>query len=176
MDCHDALLMTVDQNGGSLHSRTTIQKLGYFYTQKMKGFAPKYVPYFYGPFSNELASALIDLSAFSFVNEIAYSGFYGGYTYELTESGKNFAKKASRRNENEYKEIGDILAVCKESCDLKPAPLSYAAKCHYILTHDGRTEHTKKDIQQAGKDLNWDISNKDVDQGIILLQGLSLVK
>ena len=175
MDCHDALLMTVRKNGGSLHSRTTIQKLGYFYTQRIDGFAPKYVPYFYGPFSNELASALIDLSAFSFVNEIAYSGFYGGYTYELTESGKNFAKKVSKNNKDEYEKIGDVLTVCKEHCDLKPAPLSYAAKCHYILSRDGKTEHTRADIQRAGKDLRRDISDKDIDDGINLLQGLGLV-
>ena len=175
MDCHDALLMTIGQNGGSLHSRTTIQKLCYFYAQKIDGFAPKYVPYFYGPFSNEVASALADLSAFSFVHEIAYSGFYGGYTYEFTRDGERLAKELPEKLPDECTQIKDILDVCKSRCDLKPAPLSYAAKCHYILSGDGREKHTAQDIREAGKDLCWEISEADIDDGIGLLEELRLV-
>lgn len=176
MDCHDALLITLKQHGDSLHSRTTIQKLCYFYTKKIAGFNPKYVPYFYGPFSNDIASALIHLSAFSFVNEIAYSGFYGGYTYELTETGKKYASKVSKRLPNESLQIGDILEICDEQCKLKPAPLSYAAKCHHILLNNGKTECTVAEIKQAGKDLCWDISDDDIAGGIRLLQELDLAK
>lgn len=175
MDCYDALLMTIGQNGGSLHGRTAIQKLCYFYTKKVDGFAPKYVPYFYGPFSSEVASALADLSAFSFVHEIAYSGFYGGYTYEFTKDGEQFAEEVSEKLPGERAQIKGVLDVCKSRCDLKPAPLSYAAKCHYILSSDGKEKHTVQDIKEAGKDLCWDISEGDIDDGIRLLEELRLV-
>ena len=175
MDCHDALIMTVNENGGEFHSRTAIQKLCYFYTKKISGFGPKYVPHFYGPFSDKVASALTELSEFSFVNEIAYSGFYGGYTYELTKMGRQYAEKASGELPSEREQIGDILEICKKHCGLKPAPLSYAAKCHYILSEDGR-ECTSADIKKAGRDLHWDITDDDISGGISLLQGLGLVK
>lgn len=176
LDCHDALLMTIDANDGSLHSPISIQKLGYFYTKKIGTFDAKYVPYFYGPFSNEVASALTDLSAFSFVNEIAYSGFYGGYTYELTKMGMQHAANVSERLAGERRQIADILKVCDDHCDLKPAPLSYAAKCHHILSIDGKKEYSAEDIKQAGRGLHWDISEDDIADGTRLLQELRLDK
>lgn len=176
MDCHDALLMTVDANGGSLQSRTAIQKLAYFYTQKIDSFTPKYVPYFYGPFSSEVASALVDLAAFSFVHEIAYSGFHRGYTYELTPNGKRLATKASKNLPDERQEIENTLNTCKQQCNLRPAPLSYAAKCHYILLNDGKAEYTVEDIKQAGAGLCWNISEDDIGTGIALLDKLDLAR
>lgn len=176
MDCYDALLMTVAENGGSLHSRTTIQKLCYFYTKKIDGFDAKYVPHFYGPFSDDVASALIDLSEFTFVNEIPYSGFYGGYTYELTKRGEQYAEKVSKGLTDERRQIGDVMDVCRRRCKLKPAPLSYAAKCHYILHNNGKKEYTTSDIRKAGADLRWDISEDDIAVGVELLQELCLAK
>ena len=41
---------------------------------------------------------------------------------------------------------------------LRPAPLSYAAKCHYVLGGDGGEKHAVQDVREAGKDLRWDIS------------------
>lgn len=175
MDCYDALLMSIGQNGGSLHSRTAIQRLCYFYTKKVDGFAPKYAPHFYGPFSGKVASALEDLHAFSFVHETAYSGFYGGYTYELTRDGERFAAELSEKLPGERAQIKGVLDICKSCCDLKPAPLSYAAKCHYALSGDGRERHTVRDAREAGRDLSWDMSEGDMDDGMRLLEELRLV-
>lgn len=172
MDAHDALVMTVAENGGQLDSRTTMQKLCYFYTLKIPSFAPRYLPYLYGPFSREVASALADLSAFSFFTE--YLKSHGGYTYKITESGKKYADKVSGELPGERGRIKDVLAVCKKHCGLKPAPLSYAAKCHHILHSNGRAGHAAKDIRDAGKELCWDISDGDVESGIGLLKELHL--
>lgn len=173
-DCYDALLMTIGQNGGSLHSRLAIQKLCYFYAQKIGGFGPKYEPHFYGPFSGEVASALADLCAFSFVHEIAYSGFYGGYTYEFTKDGEQFAE-VSEKLPGERAQIKSVLDICKSRCDLKPAPLSYAAKCHYALGVDGGEKHAVRDLEEAGRDLRCEMSKADVEDGTRLLEDLRLV-
>lgn len=173
MDAYDALVMTVAENGGMLDSRTAIQKLCYFYTLKMAGFAPRYLPYLYGPFSKEVASALVDLSAFSFFSE--YLRSCGGYTYEITESGRKYAARVSGELPGERDQIRGVLAVCKERCGLKPAPLSYAAKCHYVLRNGG-AEHTVKEARDAGRDLCWDISDDDAEGGISLLKELGLVR
>ena len=176
MDCHDALLMTVAANDGSLHSRTAIQKLAYFYTQKIDSFTPKYVPYFYGPFSSEIASALVDLAAFSFLRETAYSGFHRGYTYELTPNGERFVAKMSKKLPDERREIKNTLDTCRQQCGLRPAPLSYAAKCHYILLNRGKTTYTVDDIKRAGESLCWNISDDDIGTGIDLLDKLDLAR
>lgn len=174
MDAYDALVMTVAENGGLLDSRTAIQKLCYFYTLKIASFAPRYLPYLYGPFSKDVASALVDLSAFSFFSE--YLGSCGGYTCKITESGKKYAAKVSGELPGEREQIRGILNACKKHCGLKPAPLSYAAKCHYMLHDGGGAEHTVKEVRDAGRELCWDISDDDVEGGINLLKELRLVR
>lgn len=166
--------MTLDQNGGSLHGRAAVQKLGYFYTQKMAGFAPGYAEHLDGPCSYEIASALRDLCVFLFVDETAYSGTYGGYTYELTASGRRLAGKVSKDMAGERAQIKGILDICRERCGLRPAPLAYAAKCHRMLSDAGKSEYAEADIRAAGSGLPWDVSVGDAEEGTRLLQELRL--
>ena len=65
--------------------------------------------------------------------------------------------------------------ACKSRCGLRPAPLSYAAKCHYALGGDGREKHAVQDVREAGKDLRWEMSEADIGDGTRLLEGLRLV-
>ena len=56
-------------------------------------FSFEYIPYYYGPFSENLASSLDNLVGLGYVLEerTEYSGLLQ-YTYRLTSSGEEFAK------------------------------------------------------------------------------------
>ena len=180
VDIYDVIGMTIHTNGGVIEGRTAIQKLIYFETLKIPSLSPCiYHHHFYGPFSRDVASSLEDFTAFSYVNEIAHSGFYNSYTYEMTEKGNRYALKKKEQFPKEYEIISNLVKTCTEFCDLKSAPLSYAAKSYYILinTEEGRKDKfTKEDIRKVGKNFDWNISQDDVEIGVSLLQKLHLVE
>lgn len=178
MDVYDAISTTIYSNENIIEGRTTIQKLLYFQTVKIPTFSIPYHHYFYGPFSRDVASALEDLSAFSYVNEIVHSGLYDSYSYELTKKGDKYAEAKIKQFPKEYEKILEIIKICKEFCDLKSAPLSYAAKSYYILTstEEGRKgKYNNEDVRNIGKNFDWNIAENDIETGISLLQKLNLV-
>jgi len=178
MDVYDAISLTIHSNENIIEGRTAIQKLLYFQTVKIPTFSIPYRHYFYGPFSRDVASALEDLSAFSYVNEIVHSGLYDSYSYELTKKGNKYAETKTKQFPKEYEKILEIIKICKEFCDLKSAPLSYAAKSYYILTstEEGRKgKYTNEDVRNIGKNFDWNIAEDDIETGISLLQKLNLV-
>lgn len=180
LDVHDAICMTIHCNDGIIEGRTAIQKLVYFETLKIPSLSSSiYHHHFYGPFSRDVASSLEDLTAFSYLNEIVHSGFYDKYTYEMTSSGNDFVIKKRKEFPKEYENISKIVQTCKEFCDLKSAPLSYAAKSYYILTStkEGREgKYTIEDVKKVGENFDWNISQDDIEIGVSLLQKLYLVE
>lgn len=180
MDIYDAIAMTIYSNNGKIKGRTAIQKLVYFHTLKIPALdVASYRHYFYGPFSRDVASAMEDMSAFSYVNEIVHSGIYDSYLYEITQKGNQYAEKAIKEFPKEYEMISKTVKICNEFCNLKPAPLSFAAKSYYVLTsaEEGRKgQWTIQEVRNVAKNFDWDISEEDVETGIALLQKLGLVE
>lgn len=179
MEAYEAVTLVMDANGGAINGRTAIQKLVYLCATRVGSIdISSYKHYFYGPFSRKVASALIDMSAFSYINE-TFSLQFGGYKYDFTERGKKLAESVSGRYENEREQIGHIVDTCKDfDRDLRPSLLSFAAKSHYILANaeDKKGEYTKDDVRRVGREFDWDISREDVDAGVELLERLNLVK
>ncbi len=179
MNVYDVIALTIHSNEDVISNRTTMQKLVYFNSIMIKGVKVRpYAHHFYGPFSGEVAVALEEMSAFSYLNEIRHSGFYESYTYELTTKGKEYAKIVSEQYPDEFKKITDIVTTCKDFCELKANPVSYAAKAHYVLvnTEECRTgQYTIDDVSRAAANFDWNISKDDVEKGISLLQKLNLV-
>ena len=175
-DSHDAVILTISSCGGSLYSRVAIQKLVYFHALRIDGFSPHYAHHFYGPFSREVAAALYSLAAAAFVNEVVHAGPGGGYAYELTKDGRKYAESSLGEFPRESGQIAETVETCKKFCGLKPEPLSYAAKCHYMLINSGKDKYTVDDVSNAGKNLSRAISDDDVNAGVDLLKGLRLVE
>ena len=155
MDVYDVVAMTIHANGDKMSNRTTIQKLIYFHTQKSPNLEiTPYAHHFYGPFNCQVASALEEMTAFSYLDEKFVSGQYQTYHYTLTNSGKEYAKRVTEEFKEESASIADTVEICKSHCKLKAMPLSYAAKAHYILNHpenEGQGHYTIKDVQKIGK-------------------------
>ena len=175
-DVYDAIALTLHANNNQLSNRTTLQKLIYFSTLKLKLESIPYSNHFYGPFSPAVASASDEMVAFSYLNESISSRYnYESYHYALTDPGKKYAGYAEKMFPEEYQTISGIVTTCNKSCGLQATPLSYSAKAHYVLVHGGKDRYTINDVQEAAKQFDWDISAADANTGMHLLENLDLV-
>ena len=177
-DVYDAIALTIYANDGEISNRTTIQKLIYFHTTKLKTLS--HIPYsnhFYGPFSYAVASALDEMTAFSYLNErVALRYNHESYHYTLTDQGQQYAKYAEIMFPTELKSIDETITICKNYCDLTATTLSYSAKAHYILNNTENSKYTTKDVQKAAEKFGWEISGDDIKTGMELLEKLDLDK
>lgn len=179
LDVFDAIALTLHANNDEIISKTTVQKLIYFHTVMIPNLdISNYIHHFYGPFNREVSTALADMSEFSYVEENTISSYYETYRYKLTENGIKYAETAQKKYPEAFETIANTIKICKEHCELKPTPLSYAAKAYYILTssEDGlQGKYTARDVEIIAKDFDWIVSADDASVGIDLLQKLNLV-
>lgn len=179
LDVFDAIALTIHANNDEIISKTTVQKLIYFHTVTINNLdISNYTHHFYGPFNREVSTALEDMSEFSYIDQNIISGYYETYNYKLTENGIKYAETAKQKYPKEFETISKTLQICKEYCELKPTPLSYAAKAHYILANSGdkiQDKYSADDVKTIAKDFDWNISSEDAVTGLQLLQNLDLV-
>lgn len=177
-DVYDAIALTLRANNDELSNRTTLQKLIYFETLKIESLETiMYRNHFYGPFSHQVASALDDMIAFSYLNEHVFSTYnLESYHYELTKFGKNYANKVKTKFSKQFEIISNIVKACNAHCQLQAKPLSYSAKAHYILVNGGQQEYTIEDVQNTAKKFDWEISTDGAKNGLRLLGDLGLVR
>ena len=178
LDVYDAISLTLRANNNALSNRTTLQKLIYFETLQLDQLKTiMYRNYFYGPFSYQVASALDDMVAFSYLNERVYSKYnLESYHYELTEFGKNYADNAEKKFPAQSKTISRIVEICNKHCELRAKPLSYSAKSHYVLVNGDKEVYTIEDVQRTAREFEWEISGDDAKNGLGLLEDLGLVR
>lgn len=180
MDVYEVIESILDANGGEINGRTAIQKLVYLAQNTIPQLEiPPYKPHYYGPFSSELGLALEKLVSYSFVTETKVPGtMYEGYKYKLTTDGQKVIDSIKKEKKEEYEKIKGLVNTCKEFCELKTAPLSFASKMFYML--DAHKEDDEKlTIDEAiknAKELGWKVSSDNVEQGAKLLEKLNLVE
>ena len=175
MRAHEMIALIINAAGGQVEGRMVMQKLGYFATIKVPSIEDvSYRHYFYGPFSAEVAIALDEMAAFSYLDEVSRSALYDRYKYILTDSGREYAKSASDAHPDESREIKNIVDTCKNACQLKGKPLSLAAKVYYIRANgeDGPA-CTPEDVGRvASSCYGWNLSKNDTARGIEVLEKL----
>ena len=177
LDVYDAIALTIHANDDTLSNRTTLQKLIYFETLQLKPLKTiSYRNHFYGPFSYQVASALDEMVAFSYLHEQSSSRYNYGYDYKIAKSGIKYAQDLETKFNSYFKIISNIVKICKEYCKLHATPLSYSAKAHYILVNGGKNQYTIDDVREAARKFEWDISADDAKRGIDLLEKLNLVR
>jgi uncharacterized protein YwgA len=112
-----------------LKGRTRLQKI--FFLLKRKYNIPinlEFKPYFYGPYSEELAHDIQVLRGFGIVEEkVVPVNDYVEFVYELTEKGENLLKKLL--SNDEYKELYEKISKYVEQYkDINLKDLVYEAK------------------------------------------------
>lgn len=177
MDAYDVIKSILDANNGEINGRTAIQKLVYLAHKKIPELEiPQYKPQYFGPYSAELEVVLVKLIYYSFVSEIKIPKMNKGYKYELTSDGIEIMKTIKKENKGEYKKIKKVVDICKEFCQLKSMPLSFASKILDMIDaqENGFDKLTLDDAVENAKKLRWGVSPNDADQGGKLLVKLGL--
>lgn len=178
MDVYDTIYAILDANDNAIRGRTVIQKIVYLSNEKIPDLdVPPYKPHYYGPFSQGLGWALETMVSCYFLYEDSPpQSMHEGYKYRLTTDGQEIARIAKERNVDTFEKIARIVKTCRDFCDLKSAPLSYASKIHYLLhSHETDGGMPFSDAVEYAKKLQWKVSEDNVEQGVKLLEQLKLV-
>ncbi len=177
-DVHDTIYSVLDANNGTIRGRTAIQKLVYLSSKKIPELdVPPYVAHYYGPFSPGLGWALEKMVSYSFLYEASTPGsIYDGYTYGLTNDGQEIVKKTKEKYKDMFGKVAEIVKTCRDFCELKTAPLSYASKIHYLFCSEHKDDMSFSDAVEYARKLGWNVSKDDVEQGAQLLERLNLAR
>ncbi|RZN34084.1 MAG: hypothetical protein EF813_10355 [Methanosarcinales archaeon] len=163
--------------------RTLLQKTEYFLNEKI-GLGIEFTPYYYGPYSAEIADALESLRASDIVKEkvVEYPSFDfhitfepRKYIYHLTDIGKDIAEVIEKKYQDEAEQIKKSLSEMRDlgmPYDYKN--LSIAAKMDHILKLEGKSM-TSDEIMDEAKTLGWKISEDDAETAVTFLEKLNLV-
>ena len=178
MDVYDTIYAVLSANDNKIRGRTVIQKIVYLSSKKLTSIdVPPYKAHYYGPFSPGLGWALEKMVSYYFLYEANTPGsMYEGYEYGLTKDGEEIAEHAKEQNNGMFERVDEIVKICRDFCDLKTAPLSYASKIHYLL-YSSETDGSMSlsDAVEYAKKLQWQVSEDNVEQGVNLLEQLNLV-
>ena len=180
MDAYDVIESILDVNREGINGGTAVQKLVYLAHKVIPELEiPPYKPQYYGPHSSELSIVLVKLVSYSFVTETKILGtMHEGYNYKLTTDGQKIIDSVKEKKKDEYEKIKKLVNTCKEFCELKTAPLSFASKIFYML--DTQDEDTEKlsvdDAVKNTRELGWDMTSENAEQGIKLLEKLNLIR
>lgn len=179
MDVYETIESILDANNGQIAGRTAIQKLVYLTKRVVPALdVPPYKPHYYGPYSPGVSMAVVKLVSYAFMDENRVPAYdYETYMYRLTNDGKKMVELTKRERPSTFKKIRQVVLTCKDFCDLRPTPLSYASKVFFTLEHlpkNRRSRELQSAVENAER-LGWDISSEDVEVGKQLLQKLKLV-
>ena len=163
--------------------RTLLQKTEYFLNEKI-GLGIEFTPYYYGPYSAEIADALESLKASGIVKEeiVEYPSFDFHITFEprkyiyyLTDIGKDIAKFIEEEYRDEAEQIKrSLYEMQKLGMVHDYKNLSIAAKMDHILKLEGKPM-TSDEILEEAKALGWKISEDEAKTAITFLEELNLI-
>lgn len=183
MDVPDAIVVTLGAVADKIIGRTAIQKLIYF--EMVLGLVDaNYRPHYYGPYSSEVAGTIQELAALGFVEEKIETRETTGYTvsdewkrycYKLTDDGFDFLEAVKKEDSENYDRISKIVEKCGGRSKLNPQILSWAAKVHYIASHEEKAMEFKEIIFNA-KEFKWDLNEANIKVAVDLLNDLKLIK
>ena len=132
--------------------RTAIQKLACFSKEKNPDIkSTDFVPRYFGPYNQILASSLTNLVEYFYVDEFRIRNLnFTSYKYELTSDGKkNFYDE-----KKSYKTIKEMIDICKQYCNLNTKSLSFAAKVLHMKNSSNINKISLGDIIKKVKKLN----------------------
>ena len=176
----DVLLLAYRAFDGSMKGKTLLQKRIYFLSV-MLGAELGYDAHYYGPYSEEVASANTELKSLGYLSEMAspfgvdQRGFeMARYDYKLTEAGIRLADKKAAKMPKMTAAITQAANVITEAGNLDYMELSIAAKAYYVLTKlNGKA--TKEDIAGMLPKFGWNVSNEQLEKATAFLERSHLV-
>jgi len=181
MKARDLILVLLDAEGGTIESKTKIQKEIYFIAHKT-GLDFNYRAHFYGPYSPEVQDGLEQLIAVGFVKVEAYEwgvdprGFeMKRYDFSLTEAGRVVADSIKSKEADTFGKVQEFVSRLKGIGSPDYISLSIAAKVHFISVKEG-TPINKAAIKAKASALGWKIEDLDIEKAEAILENLGYSK
>lgn len=176
LTCENAILVSIDAAEGV--GRTALQKI-VFFAKELKLTIAAYDPHYYGPYSREVASILMNLVAVGWVEESAEAWPDGSlfgerrrYSYRLTAAGKSALQQLVVEN-HDASRLRDIVKLCKEKTRLDFEIISFAAKIHFMRVKLQQNFSPEK-IEEHARSWGWQVKKEDVPKVTGLLDSLQL--
>ncbi len=153
-----------------LYGRTRLHKTIFLAQKLMNIHGIKFRPYYYGPYSDELAEALnttVTLHFSSFNKEqIPINEETVEYVYNLSEDGKNYLDHLKGKEKADYdkweKKIGIIVNCFSDSTS---SEMASAAKVLFLLINNEEKMQTIDELKNRAKDkYGWDIKDRSIEK------------
>lgn len=179
------ILLTLEYNSDEkmIAGRTLLQKTLYF-LNTILNLGIDFVPYYYGPYSTEIANELEEMVTAGLVDEmikkyppIDFGGAYESrlHIYCLSSYGKKIVNDIKINDSELADKIKEIMSKIKQftqASDYKS--LSIAAKMHYLLNSLHKPITVDEIIEEA-RELGWKINKDEAKEALNFLVGLELV-
>jgi uncharacterized protein YwgA len=178
----DRILILFGAFEGSIPGKTMLQKRLFFIGELLGYKDLGYVAYYYGPFSQIVASSANQLVSLGFLEEktIGYGADAHGFErrridYYLTDDGKEVLGYLNKKYKDEAEAIKEACYHLQSSGDPDYVELSYAAKAYFLLKEEGRPM-AREEIRAKAETFHWHIPRENLDQAIDFLIKLTLAK
>ena len=168
---------------GIIEGKTLLQKVVYFVNEKL-GLNLRFVPYYYGPYSEEVTMAIEEMIGVGMIKEDVET--YPStpwlkqfepklYRYELNEFGLKFADIVKKEHLEQATQIENVINEIRQVFQNNVKLLSVAGKMFNILKLKGKPM-TADDILNEAKILGWKISKADAEEAILALEKIGLIE
>ena len=189
MQTYDFVHLSLYALGGKIKGSTKLQKTVYFIGVMTKTVEELgFYPHFYGPYSDEVASAAARLQGLGFLERTPVRGYGCGsggfevvrYDYALNKEGRQIAKEKTAQYPTLWKKILKAVSVLKRVGDQDYMKLSVAAKTYFMLCGKSalpgqKQTATMEELVKLAKKFGWKVSEKEVKEAANLLQKIKLV-
>lgn len=184
LNSYDFVHMTLLAVGGKVRGTTKLQKTIYFLgvlTRQLNDLG--YRPYFYGPYSDEVADAMVCLKSLGFLGEqivdggaINQLGFeVARHDFHLNKDGKAIAKDKIKKYPQLWNKIKQAVSVLKNAGDIDYMDLSIAAKTYFMLGE--KWNHISIDeLAALTKKIGWSVTPQQVKNVARFMKKLDLDK
>ncbi len=176
----DVVLLAYNAFDGTIRGKTLLQKRLYFLSIFL-GLDLGYEAHYYGPYSEEVTTANLELKSLGFLTEsvtgwgVDRRGFeLARYDYFLSEVGSRMAEKKAVTFAELYSKIEGAVATVKQGGELDYMELSIAAKAFYVLKQLNR-KATIEEIALMLPKFGWSVTNEDLQKAADFLSKVKLV-
>jgi len=184
MTTYDFVQLTFLALGGEIKGKTKLQKIVYFLglaTGTQDGLG--YRAHFYGPYSDEVASAVERLKALGFLDQtvsgigiVDTRGFeVARHDYRLSEAGKAMAEVKRQSEGNLWAKLQQAVEAMKVLFDQDYMKLSIAAKTWFLLGEKNGNARMD-DLAALAPKFGWSVSVEQIKDAVQSLKDANLVQ
>lgn len=167
-------ILAILERGEVVPGRTMLQKLVYLLA-RMRGESLPFRAHFYGPYSEEVQSAVEQLVRAGLAEQTVtvYEAWHPDqfdayrYDYRITDAGREAAAKLP---DELLESAGDLVNRAKSEHAWNQGALAIAAKLAYLRDID--PESKGRDFEGLAAQFGWEISPNAASQGAALLSAL----